>query len=115
MADDIPAGVISWVIYTIGASVVAIMAFLMNRTVSRLDSDMAAHKDRLDDHDKQHNNCSLELANFKTEVANNYAKDASVQQSLARIHERIDTVNNSMDKGFGELRDDIKKLIGMVK
>ncbi len=48
--------------------------------------------------------CKLDLANFKTEVATNYAKDATVQSSLSRIHDRIDSIS-----------DDIKQILQRVK
>lgn len=34
--------------------------------------------------------CKVSLANFKAEVAKEYAKEVTLQASLARIHERID-------------------------
>lgn len=67
-----------------------IAAWLMNRSVSRLDSDIEAHRTRLDGHEEKIHSQALDLANFKTHVSDNYAKDASVQSSLARIHDRID-------------------------
>jgi hypothetical protein len=45
----------------------------------------------------------LALAAYKLEVERTFAKDTSVQTSLARIHDRMD-----------EIGDDIKKLIGAV-
>jgi hypothetical protein len=115
MSDEIPSDIVAWVIGGFSTLSLAVSAFLMKRVVARLDDDLDAHEERLNAHDKQHNHCTLELANFKTEVAKDYAKDASVQQSLARIHERIDLVDSNVGKGFSELREDIKKLIGMVK
>lgn len=82
----------------------AAIGYLMNRSINRLDMDLSKHGDRLDDHDKQHTHCTLELSQFKTEVATNYAKDITVQQSLARIHDRIDDVAS-----------DIKTILGKVK
>lgn len=47
----------------------------------------------------EHNSCALDLANFKADVASNYANKtdmATLKQenthSLDRIHERLDTV-----------------------
>lgn len=104
MSEELQPNVIGWVVGGISTTIAGVMGFLMKRTVTRLDDDLDAHEERLNEHDRQHTSCSLELANFKTEVANNYAKDATVQQSLSRIHDRIDEVSS-----------DIKKLIGMVK
>lgn len=43
--------------------------------------------------------CALDLANFKTDVANNYVKEST----LSRIHDRIDT-----------MQDDIKQILQKV-
>ncbi len=53
--------------------------------------------------DSQHSD-KLDLANYKTEVANNYATQKSVHDSLSRIHDRIDDVAT-----------DIKTILGKVK
>lgn len=34
--------------------------------------------------------CALNLANFKADVAKDYAREVNVQASLNRIHERLD-------------------------
>ncbi len=51
---------------------------------------------------KDSSDCALRLEMFKTHVSEHYAKDASVQQSLARIHDR-------MDSGFKEIREALRK------
>lgn len=52
--------------------------------------------------------CKLELANFKAEVAKDYAKQETTQASLARIHDK-------MEEGFGELHKDIKNILTIMK
>ena len=55
-------------------------------------------------------NCTLDLANFRTAVANNYVKEESMQNSLARVHDRIDEANKSADSNFRDLRSDISEI-----
>src|SRR4051794_40996513 len=97
------------------------MAWLFKRSIGQMDRTIEGHKEALKEHDaalkqhdRQHSACTLELANFKTEVAKDYAKDATVQQSLGRIHERIDDLGKVMQDGFKDMGDDIKTLIGKV-
>jgi hypothetical protein len=85
-----------------------LVCWLMNRTVSRHDKEMDDFKKTLQFHEKKHNECELNLANFRTDVAREYAKDSSVQQSLARLHEH-------MEEGFTEIRTDIKTILSRVK
>lgn len=94
MTED--QGFLNWLVTTIIGSGGLFICWLMNRSITRLDTDISTHSDRLNEHDEKHQTCSLELANFKTEVANNYAKDASVQSSLGRIHDRIDEVSKDI-------------------
>jgi hypothetical protein len=68
----------------------SLICWLMNRTISRLDRDMEEHGETLKEHKELHGECKLELAQFRTEVHREFAKDATVQHQLARIHERID-------------------------
>lgn len=89
MSEEVEAMGILW---KAGLGIMGVIGWLMNRSIKRLDKDIESHSSKLDDHDKQHAHCTLELANFKTEVAKEYAKDVTVQQSLGRIHDRIDDV-----------------------
>lgn len=82
--------IVMWMAVTgvgIGGSLIA---WLMNRSIARLDSDMQEHGATLKDHERKHAECSLEVERFKTEVHRDFAKDATVQSSLSRIHERLD-------------------------
>lgn len=52
--------------------------------------------------------CELRIQEFRTHVSENYAKDASVQASLSRIHDRLDEMGN-------ELGRDIKTILTTMK
>lgn len=104
MSDEIYTGLTNWLITSVIGMGTIIIGWLMNRAIVRLDNDLDAHEGRLNDHDKQHTTCSLDLERFKTDVANNYAKEVTMQNSLARIHDRIDEVST-----------DIKTILGKVK
>lgn len=80
---------------------IAIIGFFTKRTM-----------DDVKDNTNKINKIELEHANYKTHVSDNYAKDATVQSSLSRIHERIDEVGEKVETGMKDIRDDIKKLIG---
>lgn len=98
MSDEVLAVGIAWkILGLIGGTGLAIIGFFTKRVIADVDKLKAGNSD-----------CKLDLANFKTEVANNYAKDASVQASLARIHDR-------MEMAFTEIRTDIKKILMEVK
>lgn len=68
----------------------SLICWLMNRGINRLYDDMRSHEERLDNHDEASRLCELRLADFKTEVARDYSRDANVQASLSRIHDRVD-------------------------
>lgn len=74
-----------------------LIGFFTTRTLGELDGVK-----------KKTDSNELELERYKTHVSDNYAKDASVQTSLARIHDR-------MDSGFGKIEEDIKILIAKTK
>lgn len=59
--------------------------------------------------DNSHN-CTVDLANFRTEVANSYVKELTMQSSLARVHDRIDEANKSSDSNFRDLRSDVNEI-----
>ena len=92
-----------------------IIAGLLNRAVSQMDATVGEHASTLRDHTQKHADCALDLANFKTEVAKEYAKDATIQQSLSRLHERIDEQSRNSDGHFKEIREDIKAILQRVK
>lgn len=77
----------------VGALLLAIGGWIM----SILHSDVKSLKE-------SQGACEIELQKFKTDVANTYAKEATMQQSLGRIHDRIDDVAN-----------DIKQILQRVK
>lgn len=52
---------------------------------------------------RESKDCEFELQKFKTDVANTYAKDANVQLTVARLHERLD-----------EMGGDIKEILKTV-
>lgn len=82
-----------WLIKGVMGGLMAIIAFFTKQVVN----DVNRLKE-MQQSDK------LDLANYKTEVANNYATQNSVQQSLSRIHDRID-----------DMSGDIKKLLAREK
>lgn len=86
----------------------SLIGWLLARTVSRLDTDMKTHAVKLEKHDSLHNQCTVDLERFKTEVAKEYAKDSSVQASLSRLYAM-------MEQGFGEIRGDIKSILEKMK
>jgi hypothetical protein len=51
------------------------------------------------------------LAEFKLHVSDNYAKEISTQQSLSRIHERIDKMGDNLDAKLTNVSQDIKELL----
>lgn len=70
----------------------SLIMYLLTRAVNRLDKDIEEHDDLLKEHSEKHEECRLELSNFKAEVARDYAKDSTIQNSLARVHQRIDSL-----------------------
>lgn len=105
----------NWIITSIIGLGGAAISYLMSRSINQLDERHKSHEERfqlvdekLEHHSEQHAHCTLELSNFKTHVSENYAKETNMQQSLARIHDRIDT-------GFEELRTDIKTILTKIK
>jgi hypothetical protein len=68
-----------------GGAVMAALGFHLKRAQSQTDANVdAALKKGADN--------ALELEKYKTHVSEIYAKDATMQQSLARLHERIDDI-----------------------
>ena len=58
--------------------------------------------------------CRLDLANFRTEVANTYSKDVSVQASLGRLHDRLDDSQEAAEENFKELRSNIGEIKNLL-
>jgi hypothetical protein len=78
-------------IWGLGMSIfAAAVGWSARRNVQQNDKRMDDQDGRLKRLEQNDADCQLGLANFKTEVANNYAKDATMQSSLARIHDRLD-------------------------
>ena len=76
-----PEDFLSWVVKTVlGAAVAVVMYFTKQLTdeVKQLKQDGSESK--------------VSLANFKAEVAKDYARDVNVQMSLNRIHQRLDSL-----------------------
>lgn len=65
----------------------------ISNSVSRVSQDTAA--------------VSRELQDHKLHVADNYAKEQTMQTSLGRIHERIDKMNDRIDDGFNTMNTKI--------
>ena len=108
-------GLLHWLFTAAVGAGGAFVMWLLNRSVNQMDDAIKGHDQKLEAHGRQHADCSLELANFKTEVAKEYAKEATIQQSLSRIHERMDEGNRDTQAHFKELRDDIKQILQKVK
>jgi hypothetical protein len=95
-----------------GASAGGILIMsLMTRSISQMDKEIDGHGETLKQHAQMHAECGLELARFKAEVARDYAKDATIQQSLGRLHNRMDDMATTMAEGFKDVQNDIKALI----
>jgi hypothetical protein len=100
-----------WIIHGILASYVALLTWLGKGVFN--DVQTLKKTDGL---------CKLELANFKTDVANTYSKDISVQYSLARIHDRLDSSQESTEENFKDFRSsaesnfkELREDIGEIK
>jgi hypothetical protein len=89
-------------------SALGLLRFFTKREINKVDEGFRDMKTRVANAEEKNHANELNLSNFKTHVSETYAKEATMQQSLARIHDR-------MDEGFTELREDIKNLIGKVK
>lgn len=67
----------------LGGVVMAALGFHLKRAQHQTDVNVEAAI-------KKGNENALELEKYKTHVSEVYAKDVTMQQSLARLHERID-------------------------
>lgn len=72
-------------IATLIAMGIAIIGYFTKRTI-----------DDLDEVSKKTHKLEVDLAEFKLHIANNYAKDATVQQSLGRLHDRMDAIGEDI-------------------
>jgi CII-binding regulator of phage lambda lysogenization HflD len=98
MAPD-DAGWIEWAFKSLVAFVVAMLAYFgqdMKKDIEGVKSEVRVLHDAQDQ-------SALALAKYMLDVERTFAKDASVQSSLGRIHDRLDEMSN-----------DIKTLIGAV-
>jgi hypothetical protein len=111
----------TWFMYALGVlgATGAGMAAYLNTRVTKSHDDLSEQIGKSHDdlthqiasavekaniaYDKAKDN-ALDLANFRTDAAKDFAKEVNVQASLARIHD-------TMEKGFTEIRTDIKQLI----
>lgn len=98
MSDEVEAINMIWkaglLVIGVGGTVVS---FFTKRVINDVDYLKKSDAD-----------CRLDLANFKTEVAKDYAKRESTQQSLARIHDK-------MESGFDTLHKDVKSILTIMK
>lgn len=85
IVDD--ASTLKYLWETLLTIALAIIGWFSKRTVETLDKVEEAT-----------NNNTLDLAKYKTEVAMLYAKEASVQESLGRVHDRIDDIYHLSDE-----------------
>lgn len=93
------------------AVIMALMGFIganMREGIKDNENDVKSLRD-------EHSSCELDLANFKTEVALGYSKEVNTQSSLGRIHDRLDTMSETMDNKFDNIQTDLKTIISKVK
>lgn len=84
-------------VLTIGGGAIS---FMTNRAVRRLDHV-----------DEEITKIKDAVAKDRTYIANTYAKDATTQQSLARLHERIDQTAQESAKQIAALSGDVKQIL----
>jgi hypothetical protein len=108
--DDVETAKGLWGLLISGAMFV--LGLSAKRTLGRVDKIEARGNENHDD-----------LKDFKTEVAKDYAKEASMQLSLARIHDRMDDMvdkatvlklSNDIGQLRTELQSDIKSILRAV-
>ena len=89
--EDMALWKVLWGMFVTGAT--GVISFFGIRTINGLDDVIKESKQNI-----------VDLERFKTDVATNYVREAS----LARLYQR-------MDDGFDEIRSDIKALLGKIK
>ncbi|MCE9561871.1 MAG: hypothetical protein K8U57_07440 [Planctomycetes bacterium] len=94
MADDM--SFLQWV-FGGAATAGAMIAAFLNTRINTVN-------DRVKDN-------TLDTANLRTYISENYASKTEIQHSLANLHGRIDAVNSTMQTGFEETRRDIKDML----
>lgn len=87
-------------VVTVGGGAIS---FMTNRAVKRLDHT-----------DEELTKIKDAVAKDRTYIANTYAKDATVQQSLARLHERIDQTAQENARQIAALSGDVKQILLIV-
>lgn len=87
-------------VVTVGGGAIS---FMTNRAVKRLDHT-----------DEELTKIKDAVAKDRTYIANTYAKDATVQQSLARLHERIDQTAQENARQIASLSGDVKQILLIV-
>lgn len=92
------------------ACVMALMGFIG----MGMRGDIQDLRGKQDSLQAAHGACELNLANFKTDVANNYSKEVNTQASLGRIHDRLDQINETMDTKVENIQTDIKTILRTV-
>jgi hypothetical protein len=92
-----------------------------NERIKKIEADNKERLQKIEDENKVNavavQSVATNLAAYQLDSEKRFAKEESVQQSLARLHERIDSTATKDDlkelkSDVGGLRDDIKILIG---
>lgn len=84
---------------------ITVFGFIGGMTLKNVWNDMREHKIHLAALDKAQDQ-------FKLHVSEEYEKKGSVQLSLSRIHERMDSIETKIDHNYETISRDIKTLIG---
>ena len=86
---------VEYILEGMGTILMAITVYFSKKTI-----------DNIDDAGNKAAQNSLDLANFKTHVADNYAK----AHTLERVHDRIDDANKQMDEISGNIKVILHKM-----
>lgn len=84
--------------------------WLFNRSVKLLDVKITDASDEAKEAKNAVIDQKLALAEFKLHVAENFASNANIKESLDRVHDRIDEGNERDEV----MQDDIKKILQLV-
>lgn len=98
--DSIPVGEGSWFQWLLGI-VVALLSWIGRGVKGDVETLKKSDAD-----------CKLDLANFKTEVAHNYANKAAMTTELAGIRTDAKESANRIHDRIDEVSTDIKTLLG---
>jgi hypothetical protein len=114
MADDITIPIAS--LGGIGVLITTVIGWFLrshNERIKKIESDNKERLQKMEDDNKANAAAAAlvatNLATFQLEAEKRFAKEETMQASLARIHDRLD-VTATKDE-VKEIRDDIKKLL----